>query len=967
MISENQIIDTPLPADRNFHYLKTQGIEYLLQLAGNNWTNFNESDPGIVILDQLCLALTELGYCQNFPIEDILTQVNGKIGFENQFFTPAAILTSTPVTEIDYRKLLIDRLAEVKNAYIELVRIEEGGDDILNGGMQVYLLTDNRNPGPNDLNAEDLIIQAQRLLNTHRNLAQWFKPPQVLTPVEITLSGKVQLANGVSASDMRTQILLALDNFVSATICQHGYQALIDQGVVSEDIFNGPQMDNGWILDSDLVAQKLSLVALNAVSGLVSAQEGVRSVSGLKMVRGIEEDSSPKTISISAHEVAFFTLDAQCFVLNSSAGAGKTTANDPEEKLARDLLALQQQHVAAGIDASVDLAPDLPTGHYRDIANYYPLQNTFPADYGIGPESVPTGSSEYRVAQARQLKGYLMVFEQLLSNQFCQLAELGQLFSFTGVSTIASSGSNMVDKPYDGIPTQLFSPTYFSQPLYQVPDVKPLLLGNQMYRYGPQPITTPAQEQDIWQKFQQNPFNRYMSGLREAMEGDTQRDDRRNRMLDHLLARHGESPSWLDNIIHTVRWYGSTVKTRIIVKSLLLQNYQRLSYYHPKGYSNLIADKLAPPARYHVTDAKFDYLGTFDRRLGPSTLSRFVNQGSKSREYLIKEIDNNSIVGQLKLGWDENKINGFDKLVIEDGNATALIGADTLWSDGQLNLDALAADIRFTDRDVTNFATVEMQLNLLLGLKQHYQWLAQILVTLIDSSEFAAWLNGDTSKSFALLDSDWQIRVERQSCAPATATATHQQHVVYFGNQQMLTIGNKIVTLPTRKLYQAHLEQIQWLSHRRQGGLLLEPALWLMDVNPQQPGGLTRQQLGQQNDPYLRTFFVLPGYVSLFIQDEFVDTLNQLVSNYWPMPIENHYLKLDFSCLRLAISNYIHWHNGQCHPAKKAEPGKPESPAYEKQAKAPRILARLVFPNLPKNQEVQPKSEPTDEPKGGSV
>jgi hypothetical protein len=807
MISEYQIIDTPLPADRNFHHLKSQGIDYLLQLCGANWTNFNESDPGIVILDQLCLALTELGYCQNFPIEDILTQVDGKIGFENQFYTPTAILTSTPVTEFDYRKLLIDQLAEVQNAYIELDSIKEGDDDILTGAMQVYLLTDNRHPGPNDLSAEDLIIQAQRLLNTHRNLAQWFKPPLVLTPVEITLSGEVQLADGVSASDMRTQILLGLDNFVSPTICQYGYQALIDQGVVSEDIFNGPQMDNGWILDSELVAQKLNMVALNAVTGLLSAQEGVRSVSDLTMVLASDTESPQSCIDIGANEVAFFILDVEHFVLQTSAGAGKTSTI--EEQLAHDLLALKQQHAATGIDASVDLAPDLPTGLYRDIADYYPLQNTFPADYGIGPESVPTDSSEYRVAQARQLKGYLMVFEQLLSNQFCQLAELGQLFSFTGASTVASSGSNVVKKPYDGIPYQLFSPTYFSQPLYQVPDVQPLLLGNQMYRYGPQPITTLAQEQHIWQQYQQNPFNRYMSGLRGATEGDAQRDDRRNRMLDHLLARHGESPSWLDNIIHTARWYGSTVKTRIIVKSLLLQNYQRLSYYHPKGYSNLMADKLAPPARYHVTDAKFDYLDTFDRRLLPSTLSRFVNLGSNNREKLIEKIDNNSIVGELKLTWDESKIIGFNQLVIEDGNETARIGADALWSNGQLNLDALAADIRFTDRDVTNFSTVEMQLNLLLGLEQHYQWLAQILVTLIDSSEFTAWLDGDTSECFTLLDSDWQIRVERQ---PGTA---YDQDVIFFGEQSMLTIvGNNTVPSPTCGLYQAHLEQIQWLSHR---------------------------------------------------------------------------------------------------------------------------------------------------------
>ena len=57
------IIDEPLPDALNFAVLKRDGIKQLQTLSGKVWTNYNDSDPGVTILDQLCYALTELGYC----------------------------------------------------------------------------------------------------------------------------------------------------------------------------------------------------------------------------------------------------------------------------------------------------------------------------------------------------------------------------------------------------------------------------------------------------------------------------------------------------------------------------------------------------------------------------------------------------------------------------------------------------------------------------------------------------------------------------------------------------------------------------------------------------------------------------------------------------------------------------------------------------------------------------------------
>ena len=65
----------------------------------------------------------------------------------------------------------------------------------------------------------------------------------------------------------------------------------------------------------------------------------------------------------------------------------------------------------------------------RALEAYYPVQHSFPLTYGIGPAGLPSTATAQRRAQAKQLKAYLMVYEQLLRNAYAQVAHVGDLFS----------------------------------------------------------------------------------------------------------------------------------------------------------------------------------------------------------------------------------------------------------------------------------------------------------------------------------------------------------------------------------------------------------------------------------------------------------------------------------------------------------------------------------------------------------
>ncbi len=70
-----------------------------------------------------------------------------------------------------------------------------------------------------------------------------------------------------------------------------------------------------------------------------------------------------------------------------------------------------------------------PKGKYHDVTRYYSIQNQYTNVYGINAYGVAGDATAARKAQAKQLKGYLLVYDQLMANFFAQLAHVRDLFS----------------------------------------------------------------------------------------------------------------------------------------------------------------------------------------------------------------------------------------------------------------------------------------------------------------------------------------------------------------------------------------------------------------------------------------------------------------------------------------------------------------------------------------------------------
>lgn len=601
MTTKYHITDTPLPDSQNFKVLKELGLQSIQQASGNQWTNFNAGDPGVTILDQLCYALTELGYCVDFPIEDILTKEDGKLAFENQFFDPENLLTSAPITKEDYIRLLVDEIKEIDNAVIIPLR---NNSVPIQGLYETYLMLN-----PKATTSEHDLCEAAFLqLNSLRCNGELFLLPKVLAPVNYQLFGTVSLRNLKELKTTFGAIDLAIRQLIFPSLVAKGYDQWVEEGKTINDIYDGPQLKNGWIPTSEFVDKKDQITTAQ-ISATIQSIDSVNAAS-------ITDFLSPtpaiepivvltKTAVSTCRQLITFNPLADLkggrlqIILN-----GKLLSSDSDLKRIKKILdtsTTQALKKTTAKKSTLHTKPSVPVGKYRDIEGYYSIQNTMPEIYGVGEHAIDKNASEYKMALSKQLKAYLTFFDQVMANELSQLANLDQLLSFKNTMTndpvdeknfYSTKDQFQKENLQYPVPYLSFSPTYFCQSLYDAPGIRQLLKQYNAFNFGT--VITPQKERDhdSWEEYQDSPYNGYIYGLIEGMEHQQIALERRNQFLNHLLARHGQSPELIDAIIADSVYSGDSEQDQVIFKSLYLQNFALLNYYAQSASDFLGTDPL---------------------------------------------------------------------------------------------------------------------------------------------------------------------------------------------------------------------------------------------------------------------------------------------------------------------------------------------------------------------------------------
>ena len=235
-----------LNAGLDYDFLKREGLKYVQDLAGDNWTDFNAHDPGVTILEQLAYALTDLGYKSSLDFKDLLaSQQNTEA--KDTLFSVSNILPTNPITIQDYRKVIIDRVNDLDNIWIQPLNSFTRRKNI----KGLYLAFIELNPHTRRTE-EEIRTEVKKDLNFYSNLCETFEDVIVLKKQEIYLECEIDLEKNVNAEDIHAQILFELEQFITKPLRFYSLNEMLDRGFEINDIFDGPRLKNGFIKDEFL-------------------------------------------------------------------------------------------------------------------------------------------------------------------------------------------------------------------------------------------------------------------------------------------------------------------------------------------------------------------------------------------------------------------------------------------------------------------------------------------------------------------------------------------------------------------------------------------------------------------------------------------------------------------------------------------------------------------------------------------
>jgi hypothetical protein len=427
----------------DFAALRAAALDDLERLAGSEWTDFNSHDPGITMLEALCYALTDLGYRLYHPMPDLLATAPDDDPAPTVLRGPVESLSGYAVTLEDLRLAAID-VAGVRNAWIEPARspstaiawYDPAADRILvtpaagapadgasvlalAGLHRVLVEPDGSAPGGGPALASAV---AERLY-AQRSLGEDFEEITILGSFDVRLDLGLELADHASDETVLRAVAARIDEFFSPGIPRRGLaEALADTS--PEQVADGPAPTRGFADRARLAAaERHRAVHRSDLIRVIMAVDGVRAVRTLSFL-----DALPDVWTLPVLDLAVPTFSRQGSTVRVY--SARTAAGLPVKLPIGDAAGDPPDPPA---EAVRDLAP--PSGRWRDVGAYRSIQAELPPAYGVGAGTLAATAPPARRADSSRLRAYLGFFDQLLASYFAQLEALPWLLAPTRPSS----------------------------------------------------------------------------------------------------------------------------------------------------------------------------------------------------------------------------------------------------------------------------------------------------------------------------------------------------------------------------------------------------------------------------------------------------------------------------------------------------------------------------------------------------
>ena len=698
--------------------LRDQAMTMLQRMAPDTWTDHNPHDPGITTLEALCYVLSDLAYRLDYTIPDLLTQANGETA---PLPMPFELLPGGAITAQDLRKLIID-LPGINNAWVyadtnpspafyfdaqnqALTFDSENHEPIqLRGLFRVLIELEPGNTG----SGESMRRAVQKTLMAHRNLAEDLTSIDVARTLPIAIEGVIDIDAEQNPYELLGQIFQQLNHYIAPAPRFHNYETMVARGYSEDQLFEGPLLKHGFLDDEELAraVPKTELRTSDLIRRLLDLK-------GIKVVKSLELVSNntryPWFMSIPDQQIPQFDELRSKLVLQVNGIPISVDVSRAKQYLS-DWRRARRPHPRP----LAERFPMAPQGSYRASGHYHSLQQHFPFIYGLGDIGLPESASPLRKAQAAQMQGYLLFFEQILANSFAQLEHFPQLMSpdqATRQSRVSQSlitdvpGAQNLLNPWRTITSlqpeeggalyatasqhRLAEGDYIwlsgaghQNGTYQVK----LIIHNRLrlQHLAPLPSHVPMQKQPALCRT----TDQWSGTLQGITDPEDEQLTRLHRLYDHLLARYAEScPDHLHFFASTQEQHHLLSEIFLAQKQELLRQYARLSQQRNQAM-DYTADMLSP--------AGDDNLSGLERRLG-----LLMGMGKGQRTWLFESLEKaqrNLAEGyQLHSDWPEalaaslfraqwQMVN--DKALLKAANGQVLVEAKVPVSQGGPNAEA---------------------------------------------------------------------------------------------------------------------------------------------------------------------------------------------------------------------------------------------------------------------------------------
>lgn len=406
------------PENDLYPRLLRQSIERLQQMSGELWTDYNEHDPGVTITDLLNYALTELDYRLRFEMPDYLSA--DRVGFQSRrygLFSPVEVFPTVPVTAEDYRKLIIDAVEEIENLWIYPAEGKAcGWYDIL-----VELA-----PGVAFMDREKVRKQVETLFHRNRNLCEGLSQVLFVERKPLILQGDIGIEPDADTTQLLADIYWEALQFFVAGVRYKRVDELLAEGKTLDELLDGPVQEH-WVMDERSLKPMPEHYAVPHLYHRLKNLKGVKYIHSL----GFRENeqvyhniiSTPRADRSYTVLIPGKTEDTGIRLLVGNAPVTLEFSHLAERLYARHARCFGNQNRTS------DLSPFLkvPEGKRRDMYRHYSVQYDFPDCYAINRFGVAAGETEQRKAQARQLKAYLLLFDEVFGRGLKELENASDL------------------------------------------------------------------------------------------------------------------------------------------------------------------------------------------------------------------------------------------------------------------------------------------------------------------------------------------------------------------------------------------------------------------------------------------------------------------------------------------------------------------------------------------------------------